>query len=238
MLQGRTRAAKIITVFVFLSLVLSIGYTIVRIVQTPSTLGADPLHDKTRSDYVLMLMQCCLGIVAMLLPGWISKKWRIEIPSVMLVMYVLFLYAAIYLGEVRSFYYKVPHFDTILHAFSGGMLGALAFSFIVLLNKAEKVPVNLSPAFVALFAFSFGMMLGVLWEIYEYTLDGILGLNMQKYLLEDGTALVGHEALADTMKDFIVNALGGLVTAVVGYISLKHKKGWVEKLIIRRQKKA
>ena len=35
------------------------------------------------------------------------------------------------------------------------------------------------------------------------------------------------------MKDIIVDTLGALVMSVVGYISLKYKKGWIEKLMIR-----
>lgn len=99
-----------------------------------------------KSDYLLMLVQCILGVVAMRLPGFYSDhKIQIQIPSNMLLLYAVFLYCAIYLGEVRAFYYNVPHWDTILHTFSGGMLGALGFSFVTILNKSEKIPMNLSP---------------------------------------------------------------------------------------------
>ena len=54
-----------------------------------------------------------------------------------------------------------------------------------------------------------------------------------KYMLDNGTALIGQAALQDTMKDIIVDAIGALVMSTVGYISLKYKKGWVEKLTIR-----
>ena len=41
----------------------------------------------------------------------------------------------------------------------------------------------------------------------------------------------------DTMKDLIVDTLGASVMAVTGYISLKYKKGWVEKFLLRRKKR-
>ena len=179
-----------------------------------------------------MLLQCVLGIIAMFLPGMLKKRIRLEIPSYMMILYTLFLYGAIYLGEVRNFYYTVPHWDTILHAFSGAMLGALGFSFINFLNKTDKVPINLSPLFVVVFSFSFAVTLGVFWEFYEYIADGILGTNMQKYALEGGYALMGRDALADTMKDLIVDAIGAGVMSVIGYISIRYKKGWVEKLTL------
>ena len=191
---------------------------------------------RTKSDYILMMLQCTLGIIAMLLPGLLTKRLRIVIPSGIYILYVIFLYCAIYLGEVRSFYYSVPHWDTILHCFSGAMLGALGFSFVTLLNNTQRVPVNLSPSFVAVFAFCFALSLGVVWEIYEFTFDGLLGLNMQKFALEGGEPLVGRDALADTMKDLIVDALGALATSIIGYVSIKYRKGWIEKLQIYRRK--
>ena len=94
----------------------------------------------------------------------------------MLIPFEIFLYCAIFLGETRSFYYNVPHWDTFLHFFSAGMLGTLAFSIISILNDSEHVPFNLSPGFIALFAFCFAVACGALWEIYV-TFDGILRIE-------------------------------------------------------------
>jgi len=231
-MQG-SKASKIVSGIVFISLVLSVIYIIVRIIMVST--GIRDREDRPESEYVLMLLQCTLGIVMMLLPGIISKKFSIQIPSQMYITFVVFLYCAIYLGEVRSFYYQFRHWDTILHAVSGVMLGALGFSFVLLLNDTEKVPVNISPLFVSLFAFCFSIMLGVMWEFYEFTFDGLLGLNMQKFALEDGTMLVGRQALEDTIKDLFVDTIGALIISVIGYISIKYKKGWIERVLIRRE---
>ena len=69
---------------------------------------------------------------------------------------------------------------------------------------------NLSPVFIAVFAFCFALALGAVWEIYEFTMDSVFGTNMQKYMLDNGTALIGQAALQDTMKDIIVDAIGAL----------------------------
>ena len=217
---------RILTRFLFFTLVASIIYTLARIS------AAVP---EEKSHYTLMLVQCLLGLVVMLLPGWISKRWAIQIPSTMMIFYLILLYGAIFLGEVRNYYYRVPAWDVILHGFSGFMLGCLSFSLITLLNKSERVPVNLSPAFVAVFALCFSLALGVAWEVYEYTFDGLLGLNMQKFITADGRVLQGHAALGDTMKDLIVDALGAGAASAVGYVSLKWQKGWIEKWLIRKK---
>ncbi len=226
---------RVLSIFVFCSLLISVIFLIFRAIFAPGSMEDDSSM-RTKSDYILMMLQCTLGIIAMLLPGLLTKRLRIVIPSGIYILYVIFLYCAIYLGEVRSFYYSVPHWDTILHCFSGAMLGALGFSFVTLLNNTQRVPVNLSPSFVAVFAFCFALSLGVVWEIYEFTFDGLLGLNMQKFALEGGEALVGRDALADTMKDLIVDALGALATSIIGYVSIKYRKGWIEKLQIYRRK--
>lgn len=228
---------RLISLFVMLSLVASTIFLVIGIILAPVLGGnTNGMYDRPKSEYVLMLVQCILGVIAMIMPNILSKKFKLQIPSNMLFLYTLFLYGAIYLGEVKSFYYSVPHWDTILHTFSGAMLGALGFSFVSLLNKEEKIPVQLSPIFVALCAFCFAVTLGVLWEVYEFTFDGLLGLNMQKFALEGGGELIGRAALVDTMKDLIVDIIGAFAMSFIGYISLKYKKGWIEKLLVANYK--
>lgn len=227
---------KIIFWFVLATLVASSLFSLVNIIISPAEPVEADEFQKLRSDYVLMLLQCMMGIAVMFLPSILERRLKINIPGFMHIVFIIFLYAAIYLGEVRSFYYLIPNWDTILHTFSGAMVGALGFSIVKLLNESDKVQISLSPLFVAIFAFSFALAVGVLWEIYEFTFDKLLGLNMQKFALENGTPLVGREALSDTMKDLIVDAAGALATSIIGYISLKFKKGWLEKFEVTRYK--
>lgn len=219
--KTKLRWKKIIFWFVFVSLMLSIVYASVMLVLAPDKSSGTVFRQK--SDYVLMILQCVAGGVIMFLPTLLEHKLKIDIPDSMEILFIIFLYAAIYLGEVRSFYYRFENWDTILHTFSGGMLGALGFSVVNLLNRSRKVRIELSPLFVALFAFCFAVAIGVVWEIYEFTFDGVLGLNMQKFRLETGELLSGREALADTMEDLIVDAAGALVMAVVGFFAIRRQ---------------
>ena len=153
---------KILFNLVLVSLIISIFFIILRLIFQPKDFA-----DNIQTDYTLMLVQCILGIVCMMIPSIIKRKWNITIPSNMMIAYVVFLYCAIVLGEVRNFYYNIKNWDTILHTLSGAMLGSLGFSIISLLNKSESVPMELSPLFIAIFAFCFAVSLGCLWEIYE-----------------------------------------------------------------------
>ncbi len=220
-LKKKASWKQIVGVFVFTMLLLSIFYSVMRIITTPSA-TADGFHE--RSDYILMLLQCALGLLVIGLPSFLEKKWSFAIPNYMSILYFIFLFCAIYLGEVRNFYYRIPHWDTILHAFSGAMLGALGFTLVNILNDSERVNVVLSPAFVALFAFCFALASGAVWEIYEFAGDAIFGLNMQKFRLADGTELIGHLAVCDTMKDIIIDALSAAAVSVIGYLLLLGKK--------------
>lgn len=214
------RTSEIIGRILLVSLLLAILFSAYRLVKAPSEVPEGMEHIKVKSDYLLMLLQCTLGLVVMMLPTVIERRWQLGITNGIYVLYYVFLYCAVFLGEVLEFYYLVPHWDTILHFFSGAMLGALGFILVDILNRNEKVRVSLSPLFVAVFAFCFALAAGAVWEIYEFSGDALLGLNMQKCLTEHSIPLVGYEALRDTMKDIVVDALAAFGVSVMGYLSI------------------
>ena len=223
-MSKKERAARVIAIILFISLVFSVVFSLVRFLLAPETPPADGPYVKVKSDYLLMLFQCVMGIAVMLLPSLLSHRWNITLSSNVVILYYIFLYCAIYLGEVREFYYRIPHWDSMLHAFSGAMLGALGFVLVDLLNRDSHVRVSLSPFFVSVFAFCFALAVGALWEIYEFSFDRLLGLNMQKHTTAEGVALSGAEALSDTMKDLIIDALAALAVSVFAFLTRKREK--------------
>ncbi|MBQ6171692.1 MAG: hypothetical protein IJK34_03540 [Clostridia bacterium] len=208
-----------------LSFILPIGYLVFRIITLKEPEISAGLH--SRADYVLMLLECILGIFVIHIPSIISRQFKFEIPGLLYGLYILFLYCAIFLGEVRSFYYLVPHWDDFLHLFSSMMTGFFAVMVITILNRDENLVFRLSPFFVSLFAFAFSITIGALWELYEYAGDGLFGLNMQKFITANGEILSGHDALTDTMQDIAVDMFGALISSVTGGISVKYSKRWL-----------
>ena len=233
-MEKKTLLRRVIFGFVFLSMVFSTVYVAIRIIFAPTIAEPGELGIRVKGDYTLMLLQCCVGLLLLFTPSLVTRRLNIYIPSTFFIAYTVFLYCAVFLGEVRSFFYRVPHWDTILHIFSGAMLGAVGIALINLLNDTNKVPVSLSPAFIAIFAFCFAVTLGVIWEIYEFSVDCIFNTNMQKHALENGTLLVGQAALMDTMKDLVVDCVGALAFSIYGYISLKLKKEWTKNFVIHK----
>ena len=216
---------KLIAFILFLTLIFSVIFSLVRFFTAPQEIAENEPYEKVKSDYLLMFTQCLLGLIVMSLPTVITHKLRLMVPNAMCILYYVFLYCAIFLGEIFSFYYLIPRWDLYLHAMSGAMLGALGFILVDWLNKDEHVKLSMSPFFVSLFAFSFALAVGGLWEIYEFAFDSLLGLNMQKFRLEDGSVLIGREALRDTMWDIIIDAIAAASVAILGFFtSLKRKK--------------
>lgn len=221
--RQKKKLTRILYLFVMASFVLPIGYLIVKIIITDP---GEAAGGQGRADYVLMLLQCVLGLFVLHVPSMLAHHFRFVVPPFLFTMYIVFLYCAIFLGEVRHFYYVVPHWDDILHCMSSMMTGFFGLMTITILNRDEHVVVRLSPFFMALFAFAFSVMVGSLWEIYEFAFDGLFGLNMQKFITASGEVLTGHAALRDTMKDIVVDTVGALVSSVIGYFSVRLDKRW------------
>lgn len=225
-----------VALFIFVSMGISMIVTIFEIFTSPSVQPASGPKVTLKSDYIFLLVEIILGIIILALPSIISRRFKFEIPGLVYLMFIVFLYASIYLGTIQQFYSNVPHWDKILHTFSGAMLGAIGFSFVSLLNANENVVLKMKPGFVAIFSFCFAVTLGAFWEVYEYTFDAILNLNMQRFALSNGTPLVGRAALEDTMTDIIVDIIGAIVIAIIGYVALKKGRPWMKQFEFKRKK--
>ena len=123
---------------------------------------------------------CGMTLVLMILPSFFSKKLNVELPSTLEIIILLFIFAAEILGELNSFYIRVPNWDTMLHTINGFLCAAIGFALVDLLNESEHFSFKLSPAYLAVVAFCFSMTVGVLWEFFEYTGDLLMGWDMQK----------------------------------------------------------
>ncbi|WP_424685601.1 hypothetical protein [Enterococcus sp.] len=218
--RNLAKRKRILFIIIFVLLALSVVYAAVMFTRAPSGISTKA-GELVKSDYVLMVLQCVVGMIVIFLPAQAEQRFGIDVPDLMEIIYFVFLFCAIYLGEVQNFYYRVPFWDTILHGFSAVMLGALGFFLVDFMNRSRTLHLQLKPFFVSFFAFCFATTCGVVWEIYEYTADQLLGTNMQKFMTADGVVLSGHAALGDTMKDIIVDMVCALIIVMVGYWNLK-----------------
>ena len=217
--NSKITAQSLFAVILLITLFVSIIYSLIRFILAPEFIPEGEPYQKVKSDYLLMLFQCIMGLLVMGVPSLCTRKFKLFVPGFMTILYYAFLYCSVFLGEIFSFYYLIPHWDTMLHAMSAAMLATLGFILVDWLNEDENVKLSVSPIFVSVFAFSFALMIGSLWEIYEYSFDTILGLNMQKFKTAEGVELVGQAALDDTMKDLIIDAIAALAVAIIGGVT-------------------
>jgi len=156
------------------------------------------------------------------LPKIIERKYKIDIPVELELISILFIFASLFLGEVHDFYARVWWWDILLHGLSGITLGFIGFLILYVLDKGGRI--DTSHFLIAVFSFCFAVAIGSIWEIFEFSMDQIFGLNMQK------------SGLADTMWDLIVDSLGALIASFTGYFYMS-KKGGVFGKVIRRFEK-
>ena len=121
-----------------------------------------------------------LTLLMLLIPSFVQVTFRIELPTVLESIILLFIFAAQILGEINGFYVKIPFWDTMLHTLNGFLAAAIGFSLVDILNKSEKLVFTLSPFFAVMVAFCFSMTIGVVWEIFEFGMDQVGGFDMQK----------------------------------------------------------
>ena len=141
---------------------------------------------------------------------WLNRHTRIKVIHEINLLAMVFLFAANFLGSIMDFYETFWWWDVFLHTLSGIILGLGGVIIVFMLNSTPKIQVSLSPFFIALFAFTFAVSMGAIWEIHEFTMDSLLGWNMQR------------SGLVDTMWDLIVDSFGALIAAALSYVYIKN----------------
>jgi hypothetical protein len=174
---------------------------------------------------------CVLTLVLFTLPSFFERHMKIDVPDTFEAIILLFIFAAEILGEISEYYISVPGWDTMLHTINGFLAAAIGFALIDILNREDKFAISMSPMFVALVAFCFSMTIGVLWEFFEFGMDMLFGMDMQKDTIINGVVDIG---LIDTMKDLLVNFAGAIVFSVGGYFYIKYRGAGRSGRFIRR----
>ena len=142
-----------------------------------------------------------------MVPALVERRFGIHLPLSFVGWIVVFVFATIFLGEAFDFYNRFWWWDVILHGGSALAFGMIGFLFVFMLFEGDRYA---APAWaVAFMSFCFALTIGALWEIFEFGMDGIFGMNMQK------------SGLTDTMWDLIVDTLGASIGAIAGLSYLK-----------------
>lgn len=167
---------------------------------------------------------CILTLLLLLAPAFIQVRFRIELPSVLEVIVLVFVFSSEILGEISSFYEIFPFWDTVLHTMNGFLAAAIGFSLVDLLNRSSRVKFELSPLYLAIVSFCFSMTIGVIWEFFEFSMDQMFGVDMQKDAIVHSISSVmldpTHTNHVIHLNDITQAAVNGHDLGLGGYLDI------------------
>lgn len=208
----------------------------------------DPNYDLAQAK--LILMSAISGILLTYVFIALEYLFGVKTAPTFRLMIQIFGALALVLGETFTLYYQIPWWDTFLH-FTSGILFAFVGSYLldaVFKNSQiqhRNIVLIVGGCLICL-------SVGFIWEIFEFSMDSLFGLNMQKAIPEiEGIfnggntfeELIGSSeliadfykspegyryALMDTMQDLTVCFLGVLLFGLISSILVKFKENAFE----------
>ncbi|MBM4113294.1 MAG: hypothetical protein FJ253_07955, partial [Phycisphaerae bacterium] len=156
-----------------------------------------------------------LVIALIVVPAFLVRRWRIHVPAEFQLTAVAFVFLSLYLGSASDYYESFWWWDIVLHIGSGFLFGIVGWIVLYLLLQTDRLPRAVGPALVSVFAVTFAVTLGVLWEIFEYMVDTLFpSVNMMS----------NETGVSDTMQDLMVDLLGAMAVGVLGWVHARTKR--------------
>ena len=152
-----------------------------------------------------------VAVLAFILTFWpqiLKNLFGVEMPAGFEVILLLFLYGLFLMGKIQGFHLQIPFWSVLFNVAGSVALGFVGLAVMYTLYKGDKI--NASPFVIAFFSFCFAVAMGVVWELFEFFLDGAFGFGLQ----EAGSVLM----------DLSVNVAGAFVISAVGYSYIKKGK--------------
>jgi len=178
---------------------------------------------------MVTLASAGLTLLFLLLPPIVEKLIKITIPVSFRLIYLGFIISSMYLGEINSFFYRIPFWDIILHTASAMMLAYLTLLFMYIINRDEDIDQKLSPFFAAMFVFCVPVAMGAIWELFEFAVDKVFGVNMIKAIdPNDITRFYDYErGFFNSLHDMVMDISGAFVIALSAFIHLNSKGKYI-----------
>ena len=123
---------------------------------------------------ITTIFACVLSLIFMVITNVIGKKLGFGNGIKILIYVYVFILGTEILGEIYHFYVDVWWFDIVMHTYFAFVISYAGLYLIRYFN------INGSIYFVILFIFSFAMMAESIWEIFEFSMDRVIGTDMQK----------------------------------------------------------
>ena len=160
-----------------------------------------------KSDQVHLLASV-FTLTVSFLPLILERKLRVRLPLWLQTMYVGFVFASMFSGEVFDMYARIWIWDDWMHFASGVLIGlGVVLWMVYLQDKSLRLPRWLQSYMVIGTAAVFA----VIWELAEFASDSIFGTTSQ------------NGDLNDTMLDLLFDTCGAVIVAVVWRLTTAQK---------------
>lgn len=156
------------------------------------------------------LVASLISIIVIFLPNIIAKLFKYKLPYEFQLIYLIFIFWAQILGSIADLYNTISWYDNVMHFISGildSMLAIYIFNRLVRYNQYNI-------RFITIFSISFTAAIGVFWEIYEYTVSKITGMDLQNVITS---------GVNDTMWDLILAIVGSFIFTYIYKLILRNE---------------
>ncbi len=156
------------------------------------------------------------AIICIILPfiiTHIANKKNIILPSNFEFISLLFILLALYFGEIMKVYTTFWWWDLFLHGMFGSYAVLVALHLIQgIIIKEKETTEKRFTIFTLIFAFSFSITLGTLWEMIEFLADYFFKADMV------------NGGLEDTATDLLIKIFFAFITSIIWYYRKMKKK--------------
>lgn len=111
---------------------------------------------------------------------------------------IVFIILSLFAGRTLKIYNLIPQWDKILHFISGFILVSVGKEIFLKLNNN-----SINKRLMNIFAVLFAIASAGIWEIYEFSIDKILG------------TLAQNGSLDDTMWDIILGTTSSIISIIM-----------------------
>ncbi len=210
-MRNRNLIHRTVTIFFILW---GLGELIAAFLRPPAGSAAD-------SSRIMNAMAAFVSAGPPPLPARFARISFLELTPGLHLFYTAYILLSIFFGSIIGFYSLLPWWDTFLHFLSGVLFSLVGLILFFSILDDEQAGRRIRPAVPILFALFFTAACGVVWEFYEFTVDSLAGMNMQRWQSELPPALWtslqnvsnrSNPGLIDTMHDLLAAALGSLMS--------------------------
>lgn len=146
-----------------------------------------------------------------------GKSFITWVPYYLFTFLNCFITFSVAIGSTINKFTEFAYIDLPEHFFAGFIAAVGGYELADIIQSKQPKDKRISPALASLFSLAFSVTLMVGWEFYEFTMDRLYGLSLQR------SAFNSEGGLVDTMVDLILGSGG----ALVGMFYIAFKKNHV-----------